>query len=159
PANQSCQWLVNDVPATTEPCSNKLVRIAGAPVGENFIISVKTGDAMLAQAIGQTIRPVTVLGMGDSFASGEGNPDRPAIMGSDFSTFQNSSPLPDQPGWGLRKFRQYPLRQGHSSTLLGQPALWINQQCHRSLYSHQLRAALTIALEAPHVSVTYLGYA
>jgi len=159
PANQSCQWLLNDVPATTEPCSNKLVRIAGAPVGENFMISVKTGDAVLAQAVGQTIRPVTVLGMGDSFASGEGNPDRPAIMGSDFSTFQNSSPLPGQTGWGLRKFRQYPLRQGHSSTQLGQPALWINQQCHRSLYSHQLRAALTIALEAPHVSVAYLGYA
>ena len=33
----------------------------------------------------------------------------------------------------------------------------MDQACHRSLYSHQLRAALQLAVEEPHRAVTYAG--
>ena len=35
----------------------------------------------------------------------------------------------------------------------------MDQACHRSLYSHQLRAALQLAIEDPHRAVTYVGVA
>ncbi|HUS98674.1 MAG TPA: hypothetical protein VMX97_18265, partial [Hyphomicrobiaceae bacterium] len=38
-------------------------------------------------------------------------------------------------------------------------AVWMDQACHRSLYSHQLRTALQLALEDPHRAVTFAGYA
>ena len=38
-------------------------------------------------------------------------------------------------------------------------AQWLDELCHRSLYGHQLRAALQIAIENPKSSVTFMGYA
>ena len=38
-------------------------------------------------------------------------------------------------------------------------ARWLDQACHRSLYSHQLRAALQLAVEEPHRAVTFVGVA
>lgn len=158
PAGATCEWLVNGAPAASSPCSDKFVRLKGLPIGQAFTLAVKANDSVLAESAAQTIRPITIAGMGDSFASGEGNPDRAAVMGTDVSDFNRSSHLPGQSGL-TGKVRLYPLRVGHAPGVFGTPALWLNQQCHRSLYSHQLKAALAVALEAPHVTVTYLGYA
>jgi hypothetical protein len=38
-------------------------------------------------------------------------------------------------------------------------ARWHDQACHRSLYSHRLRAALQLAIADPHRAVTFLGFA
>jgi lysophospholipase L1-like esterase len=38
-------------------------------------------------------------------------------------------------------------------------ARWLDQACHRSLYSGQLRAALQLAIENPHRAVTFAGVA
>src|SRR5205085_11218236 len=38
-------------------------------------------------------------------------------------------------------------------------ALWLNAACHRSLYSYQTRAALALAVQYPHIAVTYLPLA
>lgn len=158
PAGRECQWLVNGAVAATAACGTVQVRLAGIPIDASFTLSVKADGAMLGEAAEQIIRPITVLGMGDSFASGEGNPDKAAVLGTDVNNFQESSHLPGESGWRGR-LRLYPLRDKHNfDKSFGIGALWINQQCHRSLYSHQLKAALAIALEAPHVSVTYLGY-
>ena len=35
----------------------------------------------------------------------------------------------------------------------------MSQACHRSLYSYQLRTALALAVENPHVAVTFLPLA
>src|SRR5258708_95701 len=35
-------------------------------------------------------------------------------------------------------------------------ARWMNAACHRSLYGYQLRAALALAIESPHLAVTFL---
>ena len=38
-------------------------------------------------------------------------------------------------------------------------ALWLNAACHRSLYSYQTRTALALAVQYPHIAVTYLPLA
>ena len=40
-----------------------------------------------------------------------------------------------------------------------QSALWFNSACHRSLYSYQTRTALALAVQYPHIAVTYLPLA
>ena len=85
------------------------------------------------------VRDLLIVGMGDSFASGEGNPDMPA----EFSEAQRHKNL-------------YPRRKNNDAS---GSALWTDELCHRSLYGHQLRAALQIAIENPQSAVTFLGYA
>src|SRR5205085_4858021 len=38
-------------------------------------------------------------------------------------------------------------------------ARWMNPACHRSLYSYQVRTALALAIEQPHLAVTLLPLA
>src|SRR5207248_5730784 len=38
-------------------------------------------------------------------------------------------------------------------------ALWLNSACHRSLYSYQTRTALALAVQYPHIAVTFLPLA
>src|SRR5207247_9345806 len=40
-----------------------------------------------------------------------------------------------------------------------QSARWENGTCHRSLYSYQLRTALALAVESPHLAVTFIPLA
>ena len=47
--------------------------------------------------------------------------------------------------------------QGAEWSRLG--ARWLSQACHRSLYGYQLRTALALAVENPHVAVTFLPLA
>lgn len=102
------------------------------------------------------VRDVLIAGVGDSFASGEGNPDVPVRF----------SPERTQ-GYGVVKDKfdltGYPTRIGSwkrigDKSFNKQNAHWNDTACHRSLYSHQLRSALQLSLEDPHRAVTYLGF-
>ena len=60
--------------------------------------------------------------------------------------------------------RGYPARVGDwkaigEKNFIEENARWLDQACHRSLYSHQLRAALQLAVEDPHRAVTFVGVA
>ena len=52
-----------------------------------------------------------------------------------------------------------PWKQIGDKAFIEENARWLDQACHRSLYSHQLRAALQLGLEDPHRAVTYVGVA
>ena len=93
--------------------------------------------------------------MGDSFASGEGNPDVPVRFSPERTTDYGIAPN-DAPLTG------YPARIGDwqdigDKKFIEENARWQDQACHRSLYSHQLRAALQLAVEDPHRAVTFVG--
>lgn len=98
-----------------------------------------------------------VVGMGDSFASGEGNPDVPVRFASNRAvTYGNLKKSPQLGG--------YPARVGRWSQIgdaefIKNNAVWLDQACHRSVYSHQLRTALQLSVEDPHRAVTFLGLA
>lgn len=93
-----------------------------------------------------------VVGIGDSFASGEGNPDRPAQF------MLNQS---DRDFFWFWKWRRLPRRDLFDPDNHGKPANveWLDRRCHRSMYSYQFKTALHMALINPKQAVTFVSYA
>ncbi len=85
-----------------------------------------------------TLQDQLVLGLGDSFSSGEGNPDRPVVLSHRIAGPQFPLPIraSDDPRWA---------------------AQWIDRSCHRSAYAWQLRAALHQTLVDPARPITFIG--
>ena len=106
---------------------------------------------------------IFIAGLGDSIASGEGNPDRAIALSDEGFCFRYYL--------GRRRAQYYrPSRAGYKGgraceapdTLQNwqrHSALWLNSACHRSLYSYQTRTALALAVQYPHIAVTYLPLA
>jgi lysophospholipase L1-like esterase len=107
------------------------------------------------------VSDILIAGLGDSTASGEGDPDRavmlddngfcffrvggnrreyirPSRYGYDLVECTSSNGWSDWPAWSKKG------------------AIWMNLACHRSLYSYQVRAALELAIENKHIAVTYI---
>ncbi len=110
------------------------------------------------------VRDVLIAGLGDSIASGEGNPDRPVALSDDGFCFRSLLGgvtggmfyRPSRAGFkGGRACESYDSLQSWQR----QGALWLNSACHRSLYSYQTRTALALAVQYPHIAVTYLPLA
>jgi lysophospholipase L1-like esterase len=138
PRDRICQWSIAGQVVARQGCAE---RIAGPgvalpyPGGADISVSVLGEQPITA---GATVRDILIAGLGDSFASGEGNPDRPVEF----------DPL-------RRYHNYYPLRKANSAAGNAQ---WTDTLCHRSLYGQLTRAALQIAVENPQASVTYLDY-
>jgi hypothetical protein len=113
------------------------------------------------------VRDLLIAGLGDSIASGDGNPDRPVALADDGFCFRR---------FGAAGAAEYfrPTRAGFSGDRACDgdngsgndgagwarlSARWMNGACHRSLYGYQLRAALALAVENPHIAVTFLPLA
>ncbi|MFN3482119.1 MAG: hypothetical protein ACK4YX_03755 [Rhabdaerophilum calidifontis] len=158
-----CRWRAawdGGFADATAPCTGEEpVRLRHVPYERPFLLEVTGADgAVLGRASGQRLRHVFIAGIGDSFASGEGNPDKPVTFGDEVthvSDYDKSSHLPN----GNKQL--YPLRVGRAVNQGGgmSSPTWLNGQCHRSLYSQQVKTALALALEQPHLVVTFTGYA
>lgn len=83
-------------------------------------------------------REILIAAFGDSYGSGEGNPDLPTSYGSK---------VPVGNDWFAR-----------SENIVEGPQ-WLDPVCHRSLLSWPMLAPLRLALEHPHVIVTVANYA
>ncbi len=152
---KTCRWTAGEL-AVQAPCSGE-TRLPRRAFGEPFDIAVSADAAPIAEARAVKLRHVAIAGFGDSFSSGEGNPDRPAeLIDDNFDTYKRSSPLPGFPP----RYRNYPRRHGATDSSLGgaAAAIWLNAQCHRSLYSQHVRAALTLALAHRDIAVTLTPY-
>ena len=135
---QQCEWRINGVLVASADCSERVQ-------GPKVVLPYPGTAEISVNAVGErpviadaAVRDLLVAGLGDSFASGEGNPNQPVAFDD------------------ARRHRNlYPLRkQNHA----GGSAQWTDRLCHRSLYGHQLRAALQMAVENPHLSITFLDY-
>lgn len=89
------------------------------------------------------IRKRLIVVIGDSFASGEGNPDHPAILVPRVSVDADWMHLSVE-STNLR------IREG---------AKWWDQACHRSLLSWPALVALKRAVESPHEVVRFASFA
>src|SRR6202008_4611735 len=109
------------------------------------------------------VRDILIAGLGDSIASGEGNPDRAIALADEgfcFRYYLGSASAqyyrPSRAGYKGGRACEAPATlqnwQRHA-------ALWFNAACHRSLYSYQTRTALALAVQYPHIAVTYLPLA
>jgi hypothetical protein len=129
------------------------------------LVSVDVGGAESSTRVTDEIlvRDVLIAGLGDSVASGEGNPDRPIALANAGFCFRQLA--------GSERTEYFrPVRAGYRGNRSCEgsggddewnrfAAHWFNAACHRSLYSYQLRAALALAVENPHIAVTYLPLA
>jgi hypothetical protein len=137
-----CLVVVAGKSGTPVPCREASARVPteGATNVQVFVLPER-------QLVGSSLVTVTnllIVGLGDSFASGEGNPDRPAA----WQTSRLASRRNKDEGW-IR----------HYNPLGKNDALWLDEQCHRSLYSYQNLAAMWIASQDPHRAVTFVHLA
>lgn len=123
--------------------------------------SSKTAHSYIA------VRDRLVVGLGDSFSSGEGNPDIPARMkqgdrsdGIDIGRGVKSKKLKAN---GLdyeimaRRSKNWSVPERVTPSAY---ARWLDRNCHRSMYSYHMRTALQLAVEADKdEAITFLGYA
>ncbi|MET0674185.1 MAG: hypothetical protein ABW175_00145 [Bradyrhizobium sp.] len=167
PVGATCAWSFDDgdgPQASTFDCAepvNLRVRYDRQTVAT---VDVSSGsDAPQRLSTGIKVRDIFVAGLGDSIASGEGNPDKPIALSDEGFCFR--SYLGSASGQYYR-----PSRAGFKGgraceapdTLQNwqrQSAVWFNAACHRSLYSYQTRTALALAVRYPHIAVTYLPLA
>ncbi len=138
PANLTCVWSINGAEVAKAPCKE---RVSGGsialpyPTGGEISVGVEGERPIIVSA---KVRDLLIAAMGDSFASGEGNPDVPVEF-DDQRRFKNL----------------YPLRKDNHA---GGSARWTDTLCHRSLYGQHLRAALQIGIENRQAAVTFLDY-
>lgn len=167
PVGATCAWSFDDgdgPQASTFDCAEPVnLRVR---YGKQTVASVDVSSGSDPTQRVQTeiqVRDIFVAGLGDSIASGEGNPDRPLALSDEGFCFRSYLGTA-----GAQYYR--PSRAGFKGgraceapdTLANwqrYSALWFNSPCHRSLYSYQTRTALALALRYTHVAVTYLPLA
>ncbi len=160
-AHLSCTWLTSPLggsdprgAATSQPCSEPARFKIPFPSGAK--IAVEIGGREIASEVIK-VRDLLIVGMGDSIASGEGNPDVPVHFSRERSMSYGEKT-------DKENFTGYPSRIGAwkhigDKAFIAENSRWLDQACHRSLYSHQLRAALQLGIEDPHRAITYVGVA
>ena len=160
-ARLTCTWLTAPLggsevrgDATSQRCSEPARFKIPYPSGAK--ITVEIGGREIASEIIK-VRDLLIVGMGDSIASGEGNPDMPVRFSRERSASYGKKTETDN-------FTGYPARIGAwkeigDKAFIEENPRWLDQACHRSLYSHQLRAAMQLGIEDPHRAVTFVGVA
>jgi hypothetical protein len=155
--NVTCTWLTAPFGKTSErgqserlPCNAEVSFEIPYPAGAR--VSVEIGGRQVADA-DVKVTDLFVAAMGDSFGSGEGNPDVPVRFSPERTASYGEKDL---------RLAGLPARIGDwkrigDKNFNKQGARWLDTACHRSLYSHQLRAALQLAVEDPHRAVTFIG--
>src|SRR5215472_7026402 len=131
-------------------------------------VDIATPAGAVRRATGAiAVRDLLIAGLGDSIAAGEGDPDRPVALSDDGFCFRNFIATgrseyfrPGRVGFSGDKACDGGRDPGTNMAEWARlSARWMSSACHRSLYGYQLRAALGIAIENPHVAVTFLPLA
>jgi hypothetical protein len=166
PVGATCAWTFDDGdgPQTStfdcaEPVNYR------ARYGRSTAVTVEIASSEGSQRAGTEIavRDLFIAGLGDSIASGEGNPDRAIALADEgfcfryyLSTASAQYYRPSRAGYKGGRACEAP---DSLSVWQRQSAYWLNPACHRSLYSYQTRTAIALAVQYPHIAVTYLPLA
>src|SRR5450631_744095 len=167
PVGATCAWSFDDgdgPQASTFDCVEPVNLRARYGRTTAATVEVSSGpDAPQKVTAEIMVRDIFIAGLGHSIASGEGNPDRPIALSDEGFCFRSYLGTA-----GAQYYR--PSRGGYKGgraceapdslqVWQRQSALWFNSACHRSLYSYQTRTALALAIQYPHIAVTYLPLA
>src|SRR5215467_12514708 len=170
PPGATCTWSFDPegdaVPTTASVECSAPVRTR-APYGKPTKVTVDLttpGEPVRRATADIAVRDLLIAGLGDSIASGDGNPDRPIALSDEgfcFRRFVTAGGAqyfrPGRIGFSGDKTCDGDLGGGDDRTEWAKlSAHWMNAACHRSLYGYQLRAALALAIESPHLAVTFL---
>ena len=166
PVGATCAWTLDDGDGPRQSAFDCAEPVNfRARYGRPTVATVDVSSAEAPQRISTEIavRDIFIAGLGDSIASGEGNPDRPVALADEGFCFRSYL--------GMAYTQYYrPSRAGYKGgraceapdslqVWQRQSALWFHSACHRSLYSYQTRTALALAVQYPHIAVTYLPLA
>jgi len=167
PVGATCAWSFDDGDGpqkSTFDCEepvNLRVRYGRQTVATVEVASGSAPTQKISTEI--QVRDILIAGLGDSIASGEGNPDRAVALSDEgfcFRYYLGSAAAqyyrPSRAGYKGGRACEAPDALANWQRY---GALWFNAACHRSLYSYQTRAALALAVEYPHIAVTYLPLA
>ncbi|MBX9711211.1 MAG: hypothetical protein K2X60_09265 [Xanthobacteraceae bacterium] len=172
PVGAICAWTIDDGAGAprqfTGDCGEPIN--FRAPYGRPTAVSVDVSsgtDAPQRVTDQIAVRDIFIAGLGDSIASGEGNPDRPVPLADDgfcFRSYLGGSAgqyfRPSRAGYKGSRACDTPDAFGTTmQSWLQLGAQWFNAACHRSLYSYQTRTALALATQYQHIAVTYLPLA
>jgi hypothetical protein len=171
PHTAACDWTFDDGAKPTRrinaPCERPVTLRVRYGRTTTAAVTVKIGDntiQRLAQDV--AVRDVLVVGLGDSVAAGEGDPDRALALegGFCFKRFLVGSfsqyYRPGRAGYGGdRSCENQPPSASDTLDWARHGARWMSPACHRSLYSYQVRATLALAAEQPHIAVTLIPLA
>ena len=95
------------------------------------------------------VRDVLIASLGDSFASGEGNPD-----------VKTAWPTEPYSGFWARQGDWHNRWMGRRTGVRDvKPPVWWDSRCHRSFYSQHVVAALKYAADHPSEATTFVSYA
>lgn len=147
--SRECLWHIGDQESVKGSC---IAYSTSIPIDKD--ISVKVEPLNGSNKKSKTSVPIqgnvrvegkVILALGDSFASGEGNPDRPA---------KHDNEIP-KAGSGYSFF----LSRGENWEKSKENGpLWSNRACHRSLLSYQFKVALQYAAENPKQRVVFASF-
>lgn len=167
PVGATCAWSFDDgdgPQASTFDCAepvNLRARYGRTTVATVDVSSGSNPTQRVSAEI--AVRDIFIAGLGDSIASGEGNPDRPVALADEgfcFRSYLGSASAqyyrPSRAGYKGGRACEAP---DFLPVWQKQRAQWLNSACHRSLYSYQTRTALALAVQYPHIAVTYLPLA
>ncbi|MFB9265801.1 hypothetical protein ACFFWD_22045 [Bradyrhizobium erythrophlei] len=167
PVGATCAWSFDDgdgPQSSTFDCAepiNLRVRYGRTTVATVDVASGSDANQRVSTEI--AVRDFFIAGLGDSIASGEGNPDRAIALSDEgfcFRSYLGSATAqyyrPSRAGYKGGRACEAP---DSLSNWQRHSALWLNSACHRSLYSYQTRTALALAVQYPHIAVTYLPLA
>lgn len=166
PANEGCVWSFDDGDGPAREVSATCTEEVKAhlPYGRPSTVSVDIIllDGTALRLVNEIqVRDVLIAGMGDSIAAGEGNPDRAVRLSDEgfcFKRFEGGEYYrPGRAGFsGNKSCNTTAGDDAGVSDWARQSARWLSGPCHRSLYSYQMRTALAIAIDNPHLAVTFL---
>lgn len=111
-----------------------------------YDLTVESEDGVVLAKDVIKIQDVLLVAFGDSFSSGESNPDAPALHNFDLSTL-----TPRQRGDGVSWIE--------NSYTVERPSAWLDKRCHRSVFSWPILSAARLAMENPHMVVRAASWA
>jgi hypothetical protein len=173
PPGATCNWSFDDgtIPPkqVNAPCSQPVQQRLSYGKPTIAAVGITRSDNSVDSVSAEIeVRDLLIAGMGDSVASGEGNPDRPialADVGFCFRRFLGAARgeyfRPSRLGYEGDKACDDGSSSSAASTndWNSRSAHWMSAACHRSLYGYQLRTALALAVQNKHVAVTFLPLA
>ena len=156
-----CAGVTIDAPYAGDDTKASKLCVAVRPNATDCVVDIAPVEVK--------IRDYLIVGMGDSFGAGVGNPDIPAQMEADgrndlfYYRIRRSiwtSDNHDFSGAPGELRRYLPARLGlHGGSGGDGQAQWLDIRCFRSQYGPQFRAALQLAAALKHNSVTYVDLA
>lgn len=145
----SCNWILESKSTRTDFTTNCQKGLSfKAQSNQKYQIKLLHSNGKVDTETTVQVTPKLVVALGDSFASGEGNPDQPTV----FNKWIKKKSL--QHDWILD-----PKSEWKPQEAIQKSAEWFDAPCHRSLYAWPTIAALYEAINNKHSVIQFASFA